>query len=73
MELRWETHKFWVECIEQRYTKTTPERAYLECRDMIASGYSHGIIDMAEVKRLLEVNSMIVRSKGIEPWEVLNG
>lgn len=69
--LPWEHWDYWVESLEQSYDKYWPQRAYRYNINRISAGYRHGLIDMWEVKRLLDVNSSILRSKGIEPWEVL--
>lgn len=69
--LPWERQDYWTGSIEQAYANHSPQRAYRLNINSISTGYRHGLIDMWEVKRLLEVNSSILRTKGYEPWEVL--
>lgn len=60
-----------VEQMENTYILLSPEKAYLANKDIIASAYSHLLFDMDEVRKLLKMNSDMLRSKGIDPWEVL--
>lgn len=69
----WEKKETWVKAIEDAYVRYSPEKAYLLNKDMISGGYTHGILDMVQVVDLLGINSIILRSRGIDPWEVLRG
>lgn len=71
MKFVWERTDNWVEAMENAYIKFPPAQAYFKNRDMIASAYAHGVIDMVMVVEFLRINSDILESRGYSSWEVL--